>query len=54
MGIKLDAETEEYIEAYKRARQNRRQLIMQMLREMGLDVQNWEEARLCVRALLGR
>ena len=54
MTIQLDADTEAVIESYKRSRDSKRKLIMQMLRELGLDVQDWDEARFCLRALLGR
>jgi hypothetical protein len=54
MTIQLDADTEATIDAYRRSRNSKRKLIMQMLNALGLDVQNWREARFCLRALKGR
>jgi len=54
MTTQLDAKTIAQIEDHKRVRDGKRQLIIQMLREMGLDVEDWEEARWCLRMLLGR
>ena len=49
-----DKRFEQFIAEYKREREAQRRLIIEILREIGLDVHNWQEARLCIRALLGR
>jgi len=54
MTTHLDADTEATLDAYKRSRDNKRRVIMQMLHALGLDVRDWKEARFCLRVLLGR
>jgi len=49
-----DKRLERFIKEYKRERNAQHRLIIEILREIGLDVQGWQEARLCIRALLGR
>ena len=51
MTMRFDAETERFIESYKRGRDAKRRLIMQMLQAMGLDVENWREADMLAKEI---
>lgn len=49
-----DTSFDKEIKDYKRTRDALRKLIMGVLRRMGLDVQNWKEAEMCARYMVGK